>query len=288
MEHMISVTREEAAALLPERPEAMHKGGRGRLLIVGGSERYPGAPALSALGALRSGSGVTTLLSLPSVCAACAARLPEATYRPIEDRTQWLDAALEDADAYGAAVIGPGLDRSDEAMDFVIGMWERWPKPLLVDGDGLFALASKGESLPLRHDAVLTPHEGEAARLMGTTSDVVRASREASAGELANRWGCVLLKGHGTLVGLNGKETLRQLKWGGPELAVPGSGDVLSGCVGAFLAGGMTPSDAALLGAALHGMAGNRLWGGGVDGVLASDIAHALRDVINELREWKA
>ena len=282
-----SMTRQEAAGLLPRRPEAMHKGGRGRLLIVGGSERYPGAPALSALGALRSGAGVVTLLSLPSVCAACAARLPEVVCRPIGDRAQWLDAALEEADSCGAAAVGPGLDRSEGAMEFTAGMWERWPKPLLVDGDGLFALASRGEGLPLRSDAVLTPHEGEAARLLGTTPGDVRSRREETVRELADRWGCVLLKGRGTLVQRRGGPP-RRLDWGGPELAVPGSGDVLSGCVGAFLAGGMQPMDAALLGGALHGMAGERLRAGGLDGVLASEIAHALRGVIHELREGTA
>ncbi|MCR4817608.1 MAG: NAD(P)H-hydrate dehydratase [Fretibacterium sp.] len=277
--------RENLIKLLPRRPLDMHKGGRGRLLVAGGSEHYPGAPALSALGALRSGAGVVTLLSLPLVCAACAARLPEAVCRSAENMEDWLELALAEASSYSAAVIGPGLGRSEAAQNFVAGMWERWPRPLVVDGDGLFALAQRGDALSSRRDAVLTPHEGEAARLLGTISEAVRGGRREAVRKLADRWGgTVLLKGHGTLVACGGDPIIHRLDWGGPELAVPGSGDVLSGCIGSLLASGLEPLDAARLGGALHGMAGERLAGDGVDGVLASEIAGAIRLVLHELR----
>ena len=287
---MVEVGREDVAGLLPRRPDDMHKGGRGRLLIVGGSERYPGAPALSALGALRSGAGVVTLLSLPCVCAACAARLPEVVQRPVEDPARWIDAAIEEASSSSAAVVGPGLGRSDEAMAFAVGMWERWPGWLLMDGDGLFALAShaRAPGPSPRGDAVITPHEGEAARLLGTGAEAVRADRIGAVRTLADRWGCALLKGRGTLVARRGEDRVRRLGWGGAELAVPGSGDVLSGCIGAALASGLSPLDAAVLGASLHGMAGDRLRADGIDGALASEIAHALRDAIHGMREEKA
>ena len=286
----VVLSGKDVKKFLPARPGTMHKGGRGRLLVAGGSEHYPGAPALSALGALRSGAGVVTLLSLPCVCSACAARLPEVVYRPLEDRGDWLDAALDTAPSYAAAVVGPGLERSGEAVDFVAKLWAHWPsdKPLLIDGDGLFALAAREKGLFPRDSAVLTPHEGEAARLLGVSVSDVRADRGSAAKTLAERWGTVLLKGHGTLVAQRGKDTLFRLDWGGAELAVPGSGDVLSGCIGALLASGLNPLDAALLGGALHGMAGDRLRAGGVDGVLASEIAGTLREVLNELREAKS
>ena len=279
-----NVTRDEVVALLPRRRPDMHKGERGRLLAAGGSARYPGAPSLSVQGALRCGCGLVSLLSLPSVCAACVARLPEAVCRPLEDPDEWLDVALSEASSFGAALLGPGLGRTEAAMRFVAGMWGRWPGPLLVDGDGLYALALQGASCRLREDVVLTPHEGEAARLLGTTPDAVRGDREGAARRLAERWGCVLLKGHGSLLACRGRSTVQRLTWGGPELAVPGSGDVLSGAIGAFLAGGMAPRDAALLGGAVHGMAGEWLAAGGVDGVLASEIADAMRLVLGELR----
>lgn len=276
-------SRAEAAALLPVRSADMHKGDRGRLLIVGGSARYPGAPALAALGALRSGSGVVSLLSSPTACAACAARLPEVVYLPGEG--DWARAALVEAPFFAAAVVGPGLGRVSGVMNTVRELWVRWPKPLLVDGDGLFALCGEAADACLpRGDAVLTPHEGEAARLLGTTAEAVRGDRPGTARRLAERWGCVLLKGNPTLVARRGRESLLRLRWGGPELSVPGSGDVLSGCIGALLAAGLAAQDAAVLGGALHGMAGERLRAGGVDGVLASEIADALRPAIEELR----
>mgnify|MGYP000845161961 FL=1 len=276
-------SRAEAAALLPRRPADMHKGDRGRLLVAGGSDRYPGAPSLSALAALRSGAGVVALLASPGGCAACAARLPEVVYLPGGE--VWSRAALEEAPFFAAAVVGPGLGRASAALDAVRELWTRWPKPLLVDGDGLFALSVPAADACLpRGDAVLTPHEGEAARLLGTTAEAVRGDRLGAARRLADRWGCVLLKGNPTIAARRGEETAFRLSWGGPELSVPGSGDVLSGCIGAFLAAGLEAWDAALLGASLHGMAGARLRSGGVDGVLASEIADALRPVIAELR----
>lgn len=267
--------------LLPPRSPEMHKGHRGRILIVGGSERYTGAPALTALGALRTGSGVVTMLSLQNVCDVCAARLPEVVYCPEDDRFRWKEVALAQKNI-DALVIGPGLDRTIAAEIFTSRMWKEWPKKILVDGDGLNALAVTKDDLRARTDSVLTPHEGEAGRLLGIPAAAVHSDRAGAVRELSERWGCVVLKGHNTLVASGDKFT--EVKHGGPELSVPGSGDVLSGCIGAFLATGLDAFDAAVLGATVHGMAGDLLAKNGVDGVLASEIAHTLRKVINDLR----
>ena len=275
---------QDVKKLLPPRPEDMHKGFRGRLLIAGGSERYPGAPALSALGALRSGAGVVTVLSLQKVCEACAARLPEVIYCFEDDKFRWKELAFSQKNI-DAVVIGPGLDRSVAAELFTSRMWREWPGKILVDGDGLHALASSKDHLQARKDAVLTPHEGEAPRLLDITPDEVRADRFYAVSELSAKWGCVVLKGHHTLIASG--EKFAEIKHGGPELSVPGSGDVLSGCIGAFLAMGLEAFDAAVLGTTLHGMAGELLATGGVDGLLASDIAHTLRRVIHTLRTSK-
>ncbi|GHS85684.1 hypothetical protein AGMMS49957_02290 [Synergistales bacterium] len=269
---------ENVSRLLPPRPLDMNKEARARVLVAGGSENYPGAAILASLSALRSGGGVVSLLSLPLVCQACASRLPEAVQLPTS-RASWTDAALAEAPRANAAVAGPGLGRSNGAVAFAQALWEKWDKPLLMDGDALYALAVRGEELLLRKDAVLTPHEGEAARLLSWSVDEVRRDRAAAAERLARRWGCVLLKGRDTLVmsvGADGERTAL-LNHGGPELSVPGSGDVLSGCIGAFLAQGLSPFDAACVGGALHGMAGRRLRDRkGVDGILASEIADEL------------
>ena len=275
---------EELRKLLLPRPEDMHKGFRGRLLIAGGSLRYPGAPALSALGALRSGAGVVTLLSLQSVCTVCASRLPEVIYCFDDDTFRWKDVALAQKNI-DALVIGPGLDRSVAAEIFTSRMWREWPAKILVDGDGLNALASSKDDLKPRKDSVLTPHEGEAGRLLGITPAQVKEDRPGAVRELSERWGCVVLKGHHTLVACG--EKFAEIPYGGPELSVPGSGDVLSGCIGAFLAGGLDAFDAAVLGASVHGLAGELLSREGVDGVLASEIANTLRRVINGLRAGK-
>ena len=272
---------EDLRKLLPPRPEDMHKGFRGRLLIAGGSPKYPGAPALSALGALRSGAGVVTLLSIQKVCEACAARLPEVIYCFEDDKFRWQDLAFSQKNI-DAVVIGPGLDRSIAAEIFTSRMWKEWPRKILVDGDGLNALAVVKDELNARPDSVLTPHEGEAARLLEVTPAEIKSNRVAAVKALAEKWGCVVLKGHKTLIASGDK--LLEINHGGPELAVPGSGDVLSGCIGAFLANGLDAFDAAVLGVTVHGMAGDILSREGVDGVLASEIADTLRKVINGLR----
>lgn len=275
---------EELKRLLPLRPETMHKGFRGRLLIAGGSVRYPGAPALSALGALRSGAGVVTLLSLQRICEICASRLPEVIYCFDDDTFRWKELALAQKNI-DALVIGPGLDRSVAAEIFTSRMWREWPEKILVDGDGINALAASKDNLKPRTDSVLTPHEGEAGRLLGITPDEVRSDRLGAVRELSERWGCVVLKGHHTLVASG--EKFAEIPYGGAELSVPGSGDVLSGCIGAFLAGGLEAFDAAVLGASVHGLAGELLAREGVDGVLASEIANTLRKVIHALRSGK-
>ena len=268
-------------SLLPPRPEDMHKGQRGRLLIAGGSHHYTGAPALSALGALRSGAGVVTLMSLDDVCRACAARLPEVVYHAENNIELWKSFALSQTNIK-ALVAGPGIERSYEAQKFIADIWREWPGKILLDGDGLYALSVNRDELKARQNSVITPHEGEAARLLGITPEDVRSDRKAAVKELAHNWGCTVLKGHNTLIASGSK--FAEISHGGAELSVPGSGDVLSGCIGAFMAMGLEPFEAAFLGANIHGMSGEILARDGVDGVLASEIAHTLRKVIHSLR----
>ena len=239
---------------------------------------------MSALGALRSGAGVVTLLSLQKVCEACAARLPEIIYCFEDDQFRWKELAMAQKNI-DAVVIGPGLDRSVAAELVTSRMWREWPKKILVDGDGLNALSVVKDELKPRTDSVITPHEGEAARLLGTTPDEVRADRFYAVSELSAKWGCVVLKGHHTLVASG--EKFAEIKSGNAALSVPGSGDVLSGCIGAFLGMGLEPFEASVLGATIHGTAGDILAREGIDGVLASEIANTLRKVIHAMRQSK-
>jgi NAD(P)H-hydrate epimerase len=198
-----------------------------------------------------------------------------------------MNIALDELPRANAAVVGPGLGRSGGAVVFASTLWKKWSKPLLMDGDALYALAAASEDLSPRKNAVLTPHEGEAARLLGWSPEEVRRNREGAVQSLSKRWGCVLLKGEGTLI--VAFEEKARLDQGGAELSVPGSGDVLSGCIGTFLAQGLNPFEAACLGGTLHGMAGRRLRESrGVDGVLASEIADGLPFIIGSLRASQA
>ena len=273
-------------ALLPVRPDTMHKGDRGGVLIVGGCEIYRGAPILAARGALRTGCGLAVILSDESVCAAAAASLPESVFlnglfrRSKENVTKLLNVWEPRVDCM---VLGPGLGRSDEAGGAFRMMIEAWRKPLIIDGDGLFWL-SMFKDLPMRRDGILlTPHEGEAAHLLGVPRDSVSQARKDSARMIASRYGTVLLKGRRTLID-DGSIT-KAVEEGNQALAVPGSGDVLSGAIAAFSASGLSLFDSACLGACVHGRAGKMVFENyGVDGGLASEVADAIPMVLKRMR----
>lgn len=271
--------------LAPITPPDIHKGSRGGLLIVGGSAAYRGAPILAARAALRSGCGMLFLAVPDFVAPTVSSTLPEAVILPLKTNSDGLvsPGVLEDAfspyfSKIDACVIGPGIGRSSEAEVMVrhaLGHLKRWKRPLLIDADALFHLAhlSRDENIEADPLLVITPHEGEAARLLDTSPAEVASRRLRSARELSRRFGVALLKGPRTIVASEG--STRVVLDGGPELAVPGSGDVLSGVIGALLARGLSPDHAALLGALVHARAGASI--GRTDGVLAGEIADALR-----------
>ena len=273
---------EELRKLLIPRPEDMHKGHRGKVLVAGGSIRYPGAPALSALGALRSGAGVVTMLSIQKVCEACASRLPEVIYCFDDDTFRWKELALAQKNI-DALVIGPGLDKSVAAEIFTSRMWREWPSKILVDGDGLNALASSRDDLKPRTDSVMTPHEGEAGRLLGISPAQVHADRPGAVRELSERWGCVVLKGHHTVVTFpDGRQFFNTT--GNSGMATAGSGDVLTGLLLALLAQGYDPKHATVLGVYLHGAAGDAYAENHVASTLvASDLPRYFSEAISRM-----
>ena len=271
--------------LSPRR--GLHKGDRGTIVVVGGSRAYQGAPLLAALGALRSGAGVVIVAQPEKNLAAGASFLPEAVFEPLPLAGETLASSsltsiLSLGDRADCLVVGPGLGRSPETADLVASLWREWDGPLLVDGDGLWALAERGEGLLRRTNALLTPHEGEAGRLLSTSPSLVAASRLRSVRRLADRWGTVLLKGWDSLI--DDGTTTSIVSCGGPVLSVPGSGDVLSGMIGAFLAQGQEVPLAALAGALLHGRAGAS-WSEarGAHGLLAREIAEAAPPILGGL-----
>jgi NAD(P)H-hydrate epimerase len=266
--------------VFPRRGADIHKGSRGSLLVVGGSSNFMGAPLLSSLAALKAGCGLVALAAPGNVTAAAASLLPEAIFIPLPEEdgharfAGFEEALFPFADKFDALVLGPGLGLSDDALKISRFLYGAWRKPMLVDADALKA----GHEI-LRENVVATPHAGEAAFILGISPAEVEGHRLRSCRKLAEKFGVALLKGPRTLIS-DGLKTRAALE-GGPELAVPGSGDVLSGAVGAFLAAGLKPFDAATLGAVVHGAAGARLAAaGGADGVLARDIAGVMREIV--------
>ncbi|MDR3332736.1 MAG: NAD(P)H-hydrate dehydratase [Synergistaceae bacterium] len=275
---IIGYDRSDISKLVPSVPLDVHKGARGGLMIIGGSSNYRGAPVLAARAALRAGCGLV-ILAIPDLQVEEAnALLPEAIFLPLPSKDgfirfktteriieQWFDKCR-------AIAVGPGLGRSPECEKVLGYIHKEWTKPLLVDADALIHLANIEKTLypSARRDGMLiTPHAGEAAYLLGSTSRQIMGKRLASCDELNGRYGPTLLKGPRTLIFGDGEK--RVILEGGPGLAVPGSGDILTGIIGAYLAAGLSVLDAATLGALVHAEAGRRC--GRRDGILAREIA---------------
>ena len=280
------------AALKPLPPEA-GKDQRGRVLIVGGSLRYPGAILLASRAALRCGAGIVTVAAARSVVEAIAGQEPNATFFPLAESQPGVVATGAAAQLQAATtertralLIGPGLAHAPGTDEFVAAVLRNARGiATIVDADGLNALARTDnwkELLPEK--AVLTPHDGEAARLAGR---VVPAgvARVTFATRHARDWNAVLaLKGAATVI-TDGKKTyLHDLP--NPTLGVGGSGDVLGGALAAFLARGLAPLAAAAAAVWVHGRAGALLAGEvGESGALATDIADALPRALREIVE---
>ena len=265
-----------AAAALPARRRTAHKGDHGRVLIVGGFA-MAGAARLAGEAALRTGAGLVTVATSEGSVDPIVADRPELIARAIDFGE---DSARLFANS-SAIAIGPGLGTgrtARRAFDAAVSAG----RPLVVDADALSFLAAQPRK---RDDWVLTPHPGEAARLLGAHTSAVQVDRLGAVREIAKRFGgnCVL-KGAHTLV--QGPDSL---PWvcdrGNPGMATAGSGDVLTGIIAALLAGGCEPALAAAAGVLLHAEAGDRASRRGVRGMIAGDLIAELQGVVN--LPWK-
>ena len=293
-----SITQRWVARNLPARPDTAHKGTFGRVLIVAGSIDYPGAALLSALGAMRSGAGLVRIATAESVAARAAGAIPEVTWMALDEEAPGLIAPngwrrlTTEAAAYDAVVIGPGLGSQPATLRRTRQLIASLSRPAVVDADGLNALADQPRWWQgLGASLVLTPHAGEFSRLTGEPApDADDApGRAAAAAAAALRWDqLVVLKGPHTVVAEPDGELMRS-DVATPTLATAGSGDVLSGAIGAFLAAGASPMAAAGCGVAVHGAAGllaaDRI---GRTGVMARDLANLLPEAIAHLRGERA
>lgn len=275
---------------LPTRPLDGHKGTFGRVLIAAGCTAYRGAPVLCATGAFRAGAGLVALATPEVVRASAVAHLPEAIYPPLTTPDYLDDTAatelLETLGQYKALLIGPGLG---EAEAFVMKLLAGLPAvspPMVLDADALNVLALRADwPHLLEPNMILTPHAGEMARLCGMDTAALRQEdRLALAQAKAQAWGCVLLlKGAYTVVA-NATGHCTVIPFANPALATAGSGDVLAGVIVALLGQGVPPYEAAVLGAYLHGLAGQlATHGHGRAGLLARDIANHIPAALQQL-----
>ncbi len=283
-----------AASRLPARPDRAHKGDFGRVLVVAGSIEYPGAALLTALGAMRAGAGLVRVAAAESVVARLAGAVPEVTWMALDEEAPGLIAPggwrrlTAEATDHDAAVIGPGLGRQPamqrRSRQLIAGI----RIPTVVDADALSALAEERSWWQsLRSTLVLTPHPGEFSRLTrnaapdGEDDD----ARTVAAADAASAWGqAVVLKGAHTVVA-DAHGTVARSDVAASALATAGSGDVLAGTIGALLAAGLAPFEAAACGVVLHAAAGLEAAEQiGRAGVLASDVAHLIPGVAERLR----
>jgi NAD(P)H-hydrate epimerase len=280
---------EIAAAVLaglPHRNGASSKFTSGRVVLAGGSRGLTGAMAMAASASIRAGAGYATALVPHSLEPILEAKLTEVMTRGLAEHGEGAGFAsgaansiLDAAEGAGAFVLGPGLGRTDETLELAREVAGRIEAPLVLDADGLYAFRERPHRLARRAGpTVITPHAGEAARLLGVASDEVNAGRLEAARELANRSGAVVvLKGADTIVAETAGGVVAVNSVESPGLATAGTGDVLSGMIAALLARGLEPLHAACAAVFAHARAGRaaaeRV---GADHVIATDVIEAI------------
>jgi len=267
---------------LPTRSNNSHKGSYGHLLVVAGSHGKSGAALLAGRGALRSGAGLVTVACPGSVRGEVAQQQAELMTAELAS----LDALIEMAASRDAVAIGPGLGDDSQTIKLVREFVTSCPSPMVLDADALNALddASLRRLQEAPAARVLTPHPGEAARLLGRPTTAVQANRRDAARTLAAASGAVVvLKGHRSLVSC-ADDRMAVNGSGNPGMATAGSGDVLTGMLGAALARGLTAWDAACLSVWTHGAAGDAAAREqGQEGMIASDLIDALPATLKAL-----
>lgn len=275
----------DARDRLPRRGVQTHKGSFGHVLVVAGSRGKSGAAGLAGLAALRAGAGLVTVATRPEVLDAVLQCGPELMGRDLSGAGPLgpadVPALLEAAEGKSAVVLGPGIPRGDETGALIERLVTELARPLVLDADGLNALAGRPEVLRSALGPVLlTPHPGELARLAGCSTQEIQADRLAAARNLAERTGAVVvLKGARTVVAdPDGVAYVNPT--GNPGMATGGTGDVLAGVCGALLAQGLSTTDAALVGVYAHGLAADLMVARtGALGLIASDLLAGLQAV---------
>ena len=254
----MELSHQDVLGILPDRDPWGHKGSFGRILLLCGSKGFTGAAYLAAMGALRTGAGLTFLGVPESIYAIEAVKLNEPVVFPLPDRNgklseEAIPEILNRLPEMDAVLIGCGLGQSEGTLAVVKAVLKFAKCPVVLDADGINLIARHKDILRGRtYSTILTPHDGEFARLAGS----VGYDRSSSARNLARDLGSiVLLKGHETVI--TDGQTVYINRTGNPGMAVGGSGDLLAGMIVSLLGQGLIPLEAAACGAWLHGAAGD-------------------------------
>jgi len=281
------------SVMLPDRPRHAHKGTFGTVVVLAGSLGFTGAAYLAATAAARAGAGLVRLLVAESIYPILATKCTEVMATPVPEVAPGAvghaahDTVLRQLGDAEAGVIGPGLGRDSSTWRLVVDLATHARCPLVLDADGLNALADSPRlKARLGRNRVLTPHPGEMSRLTGKSVDAIAKDRTGAALSAAREWGAVVvLKGAHTVVAHpdgRSSEDPHEV----PALATGGTGDVLSGVIGALVAQGLDPFSAAVTGVYIHAAAGRRLAHRlGDSGLLASDLLLEIPLIMNVLRQ---
>ncbi|MEM8843539.1 MAG: NAD(P)H-hydrate dehydratase [Pseudomonadota bacterium] len=258
-------------ALLPRRKPSSHKNNFGHVLVIGGNIGYPNAAALAAIGAARSGAGLVSVVTHPdnvnAIASSCSSIMVRGIHQP-SDMGNLINLA-------DVIVLGPGLGKDAWARRFFARFIDI-KKPVVVDADALTLLSHNPNQ---RDHWILTPHPGEAARLLACEKTEIEFNRLAAVKAIQEKYhGVIVLKGAGTLIY---KDSMGFCINGNAALATGGTGDVLAGIIGSFIAQGLTPIDAAECATTIHGLAAERISQFGTRGLLASDLFPELIKLVN-------
>lgn len=276
------ITPDDVIGMLPSRKKGAHKGTMGHLLVIAGSLGKQGAPQMTALAALRSGAGLVTLALPQSIEKGVSLQTMELMTLPLPESGSGSIALSGEKEVINAiegkrvVAIGPGLSQDPETQELIKHLITKVSVPLVIDADGINALATDLSILKQKKGPViLTPHPGEMGRLMGLSAEAVQKDRFNIAAQFAKEWGVILvLKGPHSIISLP-----EGLLWvnntGNPGMATSGIGDALTGMIAACIAQGLSPEQSAILGVYLHGLAGDLAAAQkGEAGLITSDLIH--------------
>lgn len=284
------VTGDLVRSLIPRRSTETHKGSCGRVVVIGGSEGLTGAAALASEAALRTGAGLVTLGIPKGLNALMEIKLTEVMTAPLPETgrktlgPEALEPIRQMVSGADVLAIGPGLSQDESTVELVQNLLPQISVPMVIDADALNALAKKPDLIKqLQGPAVLTPHPGELARLLGVSIAEIQENRLTIAQTTAQDWKTVLvLKGAKTIIACpDGRTYINPT--GNPGMATGGTGDVLTGVIAALIAQGLKPDEAAAAGVYIHGLAGDYLLEKlGMLGMAAGDLLEVLPLVTRE------